>query len=64
MWNGPSSAVAGRDHDHEAQSIREHRQLLTCIQDRDSLGAREAMRAHLERSMQNILSSFRRTQRR
>lgn len=59
MWNGPSASIAGRDAEHEAQSIREHRILLERIQAGDISGAREAMQAHLERSQTNILRSFR-----
>lgn len=59
MWNGPSASVSGRDPDHEAKSIREHRQLLTFIQAQDINRARTAMRIHLERSMNNIVASFR-----
>ena len=59
MWNGPSASVSGRDPDHEAKSIREHRQLLTFIQAGDINRARTAMRVHLERSMNNIVGSFR-----
>lgn len=59
MWNGPSASVAGRDADHEAQSIREHRRLLTAIGERDLTAARAAMMEHLIRSQNNILSSFR-----
>lgn len=59
MWNGPSAPVSGRDPDHEAKSIQEHRQLLTFIQAKDINRARTAMRIHLERSMNNILGSFR-----
>lgn len=59
MWNGPSASVSGRDPDHEAKSIREHRQLLTFIQAQDMNRACTAMRIHLERSMNNIICSFR-----
>lgn len=59
MWNGPSASGAGRDAAHEACSIREHRLLLNCIRAGDIPAARDAMRAHLERSMENILTGFR-----
>lgn len=59
MWNGPSASVAGRDREHEAHSIREHRRLLLCIRDREINAARQAMREHLTRSMENIVRSFR-----
>lgn len=59
MWNGPSASVSGRDHDHESKSIQEHRLLLTSIQSHDTDHACDAMRIHLERSMNNIICSFR-----
>lgn len=59
MWNGPSAAVQGRDPEHESKSIQEHRQLLTFLRQGDAVQARAAMGRHLERSMNNILASFR-----
>ena len=54
LWNGPSGR-AGRP----AASIREHRQLLACMEQGDREGAGRAITAHLERSMENILENFR-----
>ena len=31
LWNSPSAGKIGRDMEHEAISIREHRQMLECI---------------------------------
>lgn len=59
LWNGPSGRAGSRDTEHEAASIREHRQLLACMEQGDREGAGRAITAHLERSMENILENFR-----
>lgn len=59
LWNGPSSATQARDRAHERCSLREHRQLLDCMAAGDTAGAQRAMDAHLARSRDNILQSFR-----
>lgn len=59
LWNGPSAGTRGRDLNHEALSIREHRQILELIAQRKPQAAREIMAAHIARSMENILACFR-----
>lgn len=59
LWNGPSGGNAGRDRAHEALSIREHRQMLEHMRAGDSTAAAEIMTRHIDRSMNNILTSFR-----
>ena len=59
MWNGPS---IGRDEAeerlHYITSTQEHIGILEAIRDRKEEAAREQMRGHIERSMQNILKLF------
>lgn len=59
LWNGPSAGTRGRDLNHEALSIQEHRQILNLIAQADAQAAQEAMAQHIARSMENILTRFR-----
>ena len=61
LWNGPSCATTQRDWAHEAQSIQEHWQMLEWMQQGEAERARGVMEKHIIRSMDNILSLFRRT---
>ena len=61
LWNGPSSATVERDRVHEAQSIREHREILEWMQQAEAEKARAVMEKHIIRSMDNILFRFRQT---
>lgn len=58
LWNGPSVHAHGRDRDHEAVSIQEHGQMLSCVRKHDEEGARQAMASHISRSTENILRSY------
>lgn len=57
-WNGPSISRSDLVHDHERLSIREHRFILSSMQQGDEKQACAAMKAHLERSMNNVLRDF------
>lgn len=59
LWNGPSGGNIGRDPDHERLSIQEHRRMLGHMQSGEVAEAGRIMTGHIERSMQNILRSFR-----
>lgn len=59
LWNGPSGGNMGRDPEHERISIREHRQMLDHMCAGDEAAAGEVMAVHIDRSMNNILKSFR-----
>ncbi len=59
LWNGPSSGNTGRDPEHERLSIQEHREMLTHMCAGDANAAGDVMAEHINRSMQNILRSFR-----
>lgn len=59
LWNGPSTGTRGRDLNHEALSLQEHRRILELIAQEDIQGAQAAMEQHIARSMENILSRFR-----
>jgi DNA-binding GntR family transcriptional regulator len=58
LWNGSSFGKTVTESAHCAKSIEEHRQILECIEKHDGPGARDAMNAHLMRSMNNIIDSF------
>ncbi len=59
LWNGPSSRSIGQDRDHEKQSIQEHRRMLSAMVSHDAQRAGDVMAEHIQRSKQNILTSFR-----
>lgn len=59
LWNGPSGGNIGRDPDHERISIGEHRKMLTYMQEGRAGEAGRIMTGHIQRSMENILRSFR-----
>lgn len=59
LWNGPST---GRNLDessaHYRASTREHIEILEAVSRNDPEAAREAMRFHITRSMNNILKKY------
>ena len=59
LWNGPSGGNVGRDPDHERLAIREHREILEHMHRGNTEAAAAVMTAHIVRSMNNILRSFR-----
>ncbi len=58
LWNGSSFGKTVTESAHCLKSVEEHRRILECIEKRDGPGARDAMAAHLIRSMQNIIDSY------
>ena len=59
LWNGPSGGNVGRDPDHERLAIQEHREILEHMHRGNTEAAAAVMTAHIVRSMNNILRSFR-----
>lgn len=59
LWNGPSGGNVGRDPEHERLAIREHREILEHMHRGNTEAAAAVMTAHIVRSMNNILRSFR-----
>lgn len=59
LWNGPSGGNIGQDRDHERLAIGEHRQMLAHMRRGEPEAAGKIMTEHIQRSMNNILSSFR-----
>jgi len=59
LWNGPSGGNVGRDPEHEKLAIQEHRQMLAHMRRGEPEAAGKIMTMHIERSMGNILRSFR-----
>lgn len=59
LWNGPSIGRGARSADHHYLSTIEHREILEYISHGDGERARKAMVRHIERSMDNILFSYR-----
>lgn len=62
LWNGPSGGNVGRDPEHERMAIGEHRELLEHMHRGNAEAAGAVMTAHIVRSMNNILRSFRASQ--
>lgn len=58
LWNGPSFGHANSEYEHYKKSTLEHIQVLEAIQNQDSDTAREIMRGHIFRSMDNILANL------
>ena len=59
LWNGPSTGKeAAEKQQHYRLSTREHIAILEAIARSDAGKAREAMRAHITRSMENILKYY------
>ena len=62
LWNGPSGGNVGRDIHHEQLAMGEHRELLEHMRRGNTEAAAAVMTAHIVRSMNNILRSFRASQ--
>lgn len=62
LWNGPSGGNVGRDLEHERLAMGEHRELLEHMRRGNTEAAAAVMTAHIVRSMNNILRSFRASQ--
>lgn len=62
LWNGPSFSSANSELEHYAQSTREHIMILKAIRGKDEETAKQAMKLHITRSMENILKSYREAQ--
>lgn len=58
LWNGSSTNAVKPPLEHHLKSAEEHIDLLTAIQNGNASSAAEIMKAHLIRSMNNILDSF------
>lgn len=58
LWNGSSTNTVYPPLEHHLKSAQEHVKLLTAIQNGESQEACDIMKAHLVRSMNNILASF------
>ncbi len=58
LWNGPSIGFTAPKLDHYIKSTQEHINILKYIKKQDVEQARNAMKQHTERSMDNILKNF------
>lgn len=58
LWNGLSMGHKVTQEDYAKISIYEHRQILEAVQERDADKARERMRRHIIRSLENILTNY------
>lgn len=59
LWNGSSFGKTVSAKDHQLISIAEHGKILDYIQNGDPYLARKEMEHHIDRSMNNIIESFR-----
>ena len=58
LWNGLSQGYRITKEDYAKISIFEHKQILDAIKNKDKDKARILMRAHIIRSLNNILTNF------
>lgn len=58
LWNGPSIGFLNPKLDHYKKSTAEHIAILEYIKKHDCENAKNEMKIHTERSMNNILKSF------
>lgn len=59
LWNGPSTGHSvPEEKEHYQKSTEEHIAILGFIQSKQESRAREAMAAHISRSMENILKYY------
>jgi DNA-binding GntR family transcriptional regulator len=55
LWNGLSIGTVVRPVDHMKLSFNEHAQIIQALKNHDEAAARTIMKAHLERSMENMI---------
>lgn len=58
LWNGPSVGASAPKLEHYAKSTQEHICILKAIERQDEKAARQEMRKHIARSLDNILKNF------
>lgn len=58
LWNGLSMGVRTTRDEYAKKSQAEHENIFSRLQARDSSGAVEAMRAHILRSMEDMLTRY------
>lgn len=58
LWNGSSFGRNISALDHQKVSIQEHSMILRYIREREPRLARKEMEHHIQRSMENIISSY------
>ena len=58
LWNGLSMGVESTASGYAQGSQREHEEILSVLQRRDGAGAREAMRRHILRSLEDMLTRY------
>ena len=59
LWNGSSFGKTVKAKDHQLISLEEHGRILEYIQTHNPYLVRKEMEHHIERSMNNIIESFR-----
>lgn len=58
LWNGLSMGVESTVSAYAQGSQREHEEILTALQARDAASARDAMRRHILRSLEDMLTRY------
>ena len=58
LWNGLSMGVESTVNAYAQGSQREHEEILTALQARDAANARDAMRRHILRSLEDMLTRY------
>ena len=58
LWNGLSMGLESTVGEYAQISQREHEEILAVLQSRDAAGARDAMRRHILRSLEDMLTRY------
>lgn len=58
LWNGLSMGLESTVGEYAQISQREHEEILTALKERDASNAREAMRRHILRSLEDMLTRY------
>lgn len=61
LWNGLSLGFLVSENEYSQISFAEHTKFMAALRAHDAAKARKLMRAHMERSMENLLTNYRNT---
>lgn len=61
LWNGLSLGFLVSENEYSQISFAEHTKFMAALRAHDAVKAKKLMRAHMERSMENLLTNYRNT---
>lgn len=61
LWNGLSLGFLVSENEYAQISFAEHTKFMAALRAHDAVKAKKLMRAHMERSMENLLTNYRNT---